>query len=93
MLKTNPNIGPKEVTSILAKKGVEVSHALFYFVKCQMKGRKSRMTRAQKVVTKVANFKHGTRTDAETTILKVKACATEVGGMKNLKALVEALSD
>jgi len=93
MLKTNPNIGPKEVTSILAKKGVDVSPALFYFVKGQMKGRKSRKIRAQKAVTKVADFTQGTRTDAVSTILKVKACATEVGGMKNLKALVEAISD
>ena len=93
LLKANPTIGPKEVTAELAKKGIEVSTGLYYFVKGQMKGRKSRKTRAQKAVTTVAEFSHVTRSDAVTTILKVKACAKEVGGMKALKALVEALSD
>ena len=77
----------------MAAKGIEISHGLFYFVKGQIKGRKARKTRAQKAVTKVADFTHANRTDAVSTILKVKACANEVGGMKSLKALVEALSD
>jgi hypothetical protein len=93
LLKANPKIGPKEVEAQLAAKGIEISHGLFYFVKGQIKGRKARKTRAQKAVTKVADFTHTTRTDAVSTILKVKACANEVGGMKSLKALVEALSD
>ena len=93
LLKENPKIEPKEVTAKLAEKGIQVSHGLFYFVKGQIKGRKARKTKAQNAVTKVAEATHATRTDAVTTILKVKACAKEVGGMKTLKALVEALSD
>ncbi len=93
LLKTNPEIGPKDAIAKLAEKGIEVSNGLFYFVKGQIKGRKARKTRAQKAVTKVAEYTHANRTDAVTTILKVKACAKEVGGMKSLKALVEALSD
>jgi hypothetical protein len=93
LLKANPKMGPKEVIAILGEKGIDVSSGLFYFVKGQMKGRKSRKTRAQTAVTKVAEFTHANRTDAVTTILKVKACAKDVGGMKVLKALVEALSD
>jgi hypothetical protein len=77
----------------VAEKGIQVSHGLFYFVKGQMKGRKARRTKAQKVVTEVAESTHVTRSSAVSTILKVKACAREVGGMKSLKALVEALSD
>lgn len=93
VLKANPTIGLKEATAELAKKGIEVSTGLFYFVKGQMKGRKARTTKAQNTVTKVAEFSQVTRSDAVSTILKVKACAREVGGMKALKALVEALSD
>jgi hypothetical protein len=93
LLKANPEIGPKEATATLAKKGIEVSSGLFYFVKGQMKGRKARKTRVQKAVTNVTAVTQTSRTDAVSTILKVKACAREVGGMKALKALVEALSD
>jgi hypothetical protein len=93
LLKANPEISPKEVVAKLAEKGIEVSPALFYFVKGQIKGRKARKTKAQKAVTTVAESTHATRSDAVSTILKVKAWSKEVGGMKNLKALVEALSD
>jgi hypothetical protein len=93
ILKANPAIGSKEAVAKLAEKGIEISHGLFYFVKGQIKGRKSRKKRAQKAVTEVAEFSHVNRSDAVSTILKVKAWAKEVGGMKNLKALVEALCD
>lgn len=42
---------------------------------------------------KVAEASLVIKGDAVSTILKVKAWAKEVGGMKTLKALVEALSD
>jgi hypothetical protein len=94
LLKATPQITPKEVVATLAGKGIEVSPALFYFVKGQIKGRKARRTKSsQNTVTRVVESTHVARTDAVTTILKVKAWAKEVGGMKNLKALVEALSD
>jgi len=94
LLKANPKIESKEVMAKLAEKGIQVSHGLFYFVKGQIKGRKARKTKSsENTVTKVAESTHVTRTDAVSTILKVKSWAKEVGGMKNLKALVEALSD
>jgi hypothetical protein len=58
-----------------------------------MKGRKARKQKAQNAVAKVAESTHVTKSDALSTILKVKAWAKEVGGMKILKALVEALSE
>lgn len=93
LLKANPNIGAKEVAAKLAEKGIKISSNLFYFVKGQMKGRKARKAKVQKTVAKVAESTHGTRSDALSTILKVKGWAREVGGMKTLKALVEALSE
>ncbi len=93
LVKANPAITAKEVADKLAEKGIKVAPNLFYFVKGQMKGRKSRKQRAQKMVTRVAESTHGNRIDAVTTIRKVKSWANEVGGMKILKALVEALSE
>jgi hypothetical protein len=93
LLKANPEIGAQEAVAKLAEKGIKVSGNLFYFVKGQIKGRKARKKKAQRTVTKVAESTHATRSDAVSTILKVKSWANEVGGMKSLKALVEALSE
>jgi hypothetical protein len=93
LLKGNPQIGGKEAVATLAEKGIKISGNLFYFVKGQMKGRKARRKKAQRTVSKIAESTHGTRSDAVATILKVKAWANEVGGMKSLKALVDALSE
>lgn len=93
LLKANPDIGVKDAAAKMAEKGIKLSNALFYFVKGQMKGRKARRAKVQRTITNVAESTHVTRSDALTTIRKVKALASEVGGMKTLKALVEALSE
>ena len=93
LLKANPEIGVKEVVAKLAEKGIVISNALFYFTKGQIKGRKARKQKTANVVAKVAESTHVSNSDALTTILKVKGWAREVGGMKTLKALVEALSE
>jgi len=94
LLKANPAITAKEVVATLAEKGIKISNALFYFTKGQMKGRKARKQKDQKTATaKVAEATLTIKGDALSTILKVKAWAKEVGGMKTLKALVEALSE
>lgn len=90
LLKANPAITFKEVSETLAGKGIKIAPNLFYFVKGKMKGRKQR---AKGVVTKVTASTHGSRSDAVSMILKVKALAGEVGGMKTLRALVDALSE
>ena len=94
LLKANPATTAKEVVDKLAEKGIKISNALFYFTKGQMKGRKARKAKDQtKAVAKVAESTHVTKSDALATILRVKGWAKEVGGMKTLKALVEALSE
>ena len=45
------------------------------------------------MIAKVAETTNVTKSDALSTILKVKALANEVGGLKKLKALVDALSE
>jgi len=93
LLKTNPMMAAQEAVAALAAKGIEVSDNLVYFVKGKIKGRKGRKKKAQQVVAKVAETNNVPKSDALSTILKVKALATDVGGLKKLKALVEALSD
>jgi len=93
LLTANPQISAKEAIAALGAKGVEVSDALFYFVKGHVKGRKGRRKKAKQVVAKAAEAASVPKSDALSTILKVKTLATEVGGLKKLKALVEALSE
>jgi hypothetical protein len=66
---------------------------LYYLVKGKMLGRQAHKKKARKMVAKVAASTGTGSTDAVATILKVKSWASEVGGMKKLRALVEALSE
>ncbi len=93
LLKANPEISGKEAVAALGAKGVQISDALFYFVKGHLKGRKGRKKKAQQVVAKATETTNVPKSDALSTILKIKTLAAEVGGLKKLKALVEALSD
>ncbi|HEY3789143.1 MAG TPA: hypothetical protein VGL71_09820 [Urbifossiella sp.] len=86
----NPQIKVKDVISTLAEKGITVGSNLVYLVKGKMKGEKKRRRQVNRSAAKVATSAGST--DALKTILKVKALATEVGGLNALKALVEALS-
>ena len=99
LLTANPEIKAKEVAVDLGKQGLKVSPNMFYFIKGKMKGRKGRQKQARKMVENVtatmgvngaAPAKTG---DVIATILKVKHLAAEVGGLKKLKALVEALGE
>jgi hypothetical protein len=90
LLKANPSIGAKEIVSTLGGKGIQVSQGLVHFVKGHLKGRKGRKKKTEKVVAKVAAATGND--DALTTVLKVNQLASEVGGLKKLKALVDAMS-
>jgi hypothetical protein len=92
LLKSNPDMSTKEGVAALNEKGIEVSDNLFYFVKGQIYGKKGRKKKAQKMVANVATSTSTTKTDALATILKVKGLANEVGGLKKLKALIDALN-
>ena len=93
LLLANPKISAKEVSATLAERGISVANGLFYFVKGKMKGRKSRHTRAKRMVEQVSAATASGNGDAVKIILRVKTWATEVGGIKKLKALVDALSE
>jgi RNase P protein component len=91
IFKANPNLKAKEVVSMLEEKGIKATEGLVYFIKGKIVGRKRRKRRARNLVAKVAATT-GNGGDALATVLKVKRLADEVGGMKKLKALVEALT-
>jgi hypothetical protein len=96
LLKANPKITAKEVADTLAQRGIKISPNLFYFIKGRLTGRKGRrrmmrqnmanITTANGAVAKPASG------DVLATIKKIKGLAAEVGGLKKLMALVEALS-
>ena len=87
--RANPEVSVKEVVADLAKRGIRVQESQVYFVKGKIVGRKRRRRRAQQMVAKVAATGN---TDPVAAILKVKALADDLGGLKKLKALVEVLS-
>src|SRR5438874_21699 len=89
--KSNPNLKAKEVVAMLAEKGLKVTEGLVYFIKGKIVGRKRRRRRAKGLVAKVAATTGNG--DALATILKIKRLAAEVGGLKKLQAIIQALSD
>jgi len=100
LLKENPKIKASEAISTLAGKGVTVTSSLFYLVKGKQLGKKSRRKKnKQKAVGMMTASVNGDAavpakgtSDALATIRKIKGLAAEVGGLRSLRELVEALS-
>src|SRR5271166_4821124 len=90
LLYANPKMPVKQVVDDLAARGIKITAALVYFVKGRLHGRKGRRRRVRQMVANVAATGNS---DPVTTILKVKGWADQVGGLKKLKALVDALSE
>ncbi len=90
LFRSNPKMPVKEVVSTLAGRGIKVNDNQVYFVKGRMKGRQGRHKKAQRMVANVAATGNS---DPVKTIVKVKSWSSEVGGLKKLKALVDALSE
>jgi hypothetical protein len=97
LLGQNPEINAAEAKATLAKQGIKITSGLYYFIKGKIKGKRGRRRKMRRQAATVmasgavpATSANG---DALTTIKKVKGLAAELGGLKKLKALVEALSD
>ena len=90
LMRAHPEMSVKEIMSTLAGRGIKVADTLVYYIKGKMKGRKGRHKRAQRMVANVAATGN---TNPVAMILKVMGWASEVGGLKKLKALVDALSE
>jgi hypothetical protein len=91
MLSANPRMKANAIVDALKAKGISVQPGLVYYIKGKVRGRKGRKKRAQGMVAKVAVTTGSA--DALATILKIKHLATELGGLKKLKAIVDALSE
>jgi hypothetical protein len=90
LYRLNPEIKVKEIISTLAARGITVGPNLVYLVKGKLKGEKNRRRKVNRAAATVAT--NPGSTNAVQTILKVKALATEVGGLDTLRELVDALS-
>ena len=92
LLAENPNLSYPEASGTLAEKGINLTKGLFYLVRGGMKSKKPKTGKkvAQKMVTAIPS---NNGDDTLTTIKQIKEVAAELGGMKHLKALVEALSE
>src|SRR3954466_13449205 len=92
LLRENPTIKGKDAIATLAKKGIDIKYNLFQFVKGSVQGgtRKQGPARQQS-----AGAAESSRKSADTlaTIRMVKSLATDVGGLRTLKQIVDALSD
>ena len=100
LLTENPNLSVHEAISTLKAKGIKTNKSMYYFVKAKMKSKKRKarekvaaemVTTTKEKVTTTASS--DSATDALATIKQIKGLAAELGGLKSLKALVEALSE
>jgi hypothetical protein len=88
-LAQNPKASSKEIVSVLRAKGLKVAPTLVYYVKSQQK-RARRKAKRERIAT-------ASRTTASANpvelVLRVKDIAREVGGVRNLKKLVDVLAE
>lgn len=90
LLKENPSIKGKEAIATLAKKGIHIKYNLFQFVKGSVQGGTKRPVRQQSAGASESTRKSG---DTLATIRMVKSLAADVGGLRTLKQIVDALSE
>lgn len=95
LLTQKPKTSVQEVISTLAAQGIDVKKGLVYMVKNSMQSKKRREAKetATVAIKENATTSSDGSGDALKMIKQVRGLAAELGGMKNLKALVEALSE
>jgi hypothetical protein len=89
LIVANPKLGSKDVIAQLAEKGIKVAPSLVYFVKSKLKMVKRRAKR-EKVA---ASSRLTAARNPVEVVIRVKDLAREVGGIKNLKMLVDLLAE
>ena len=88
-LAQNPKATSREIISQLAAKGVKVAPTLVYYVKSKQNQARRKAKRAR-----VAEASRGTAVgNPVEVVLRVKDLAREVGGIRNLKQLVDLLAE
>src|SRR5262245_39136063 len=89
LLKERPDIKAPEALATLKARGVSANVNLFYYVKGRMASKKQKTS----ATATVAKPRSTTRQDAVAVIGKVKALALDVGGLRTLKSIVDALAN
>jgi len=93
LLQKNPKVSAKEAIDTLKTQGIKVNPSLFYFTKGKLMGRKGRRRKMRRQAEGVMASSNGhvAKSDTLATIKSIQALAGELGGLKKLAALVEAL--
>ena len=84
-----PKAGVKELVATLAANGLKVQPSLVYMVRSKLGRRRRRAKRESATAT----LRQAGAANPVALIVKVKALASEVGGLRGLKALVDALAE
>ena len=88
-LAENPKAGSKEIVTKLAEQGIKVSPTLVYYVKSKQ-NKERRRAKRERVASQSRDTSAGNPVEL---VLRVKQMAREVGGIKNLKMLVDLLAE
>lgn len=88
-LTQNPKASSKEIIAQLAGRGVKVSPTLVYYVKSKRSQARRKEKRARVAAT---SRRTGTPNPVEM-VIRVKELARELGGVQNLKVLVDLLAE
>lgn len=85
----NPKASSKDVVSLLEKKGVKVTPTMVYY----MKSKQIQANRKKKRTDAAAMSESIKVKNPVELVMKVKQLAHEVGGIKNLKKLIDLLAE
>jgi len=89
MLIENPKLKTREVVSQLGDRNIKVTPTLVYYIKSRMRKAK----RKQKRDDIDASSKQMLGKDALDIVIRVRGFASEVGGIRKLKQLVDLLAE
>ena len=88
-LAANPDSNAKEIVKLLGDRGIKVAPTLVYYIrsKAQQAGRKAKRARV------VAQSEKTAERNPVEMVMRVKELARGLGGIKNLKMLVDLLAE
>lgn len=88
-LAGSPKAGTKEIVAALAEKGIKVAPTLVYFIRSKANQAKRRAKRERAM----ESSRQSVTTDPVALVRKVRDLGREVGGIQNLKKLVDLLAE
>jgi hypothetical protein len=88
-LVANPGASSKDIIAQLAGRGMKVSPTLVYYIK----SKQSKARRIEKRARVAATSRSTGTRDPVQVVIRVKELAREVGGVQNLKLLVDLLAE